>query len=107
MSDTSYELECIKWFVDRAYGNVLIIGLGLGVILEQLKHCRITILEIDQEVVDLVQPDHKVIIGDAYDYRPNENYDCIWIDTWRMDKSRLLRWKKYGTIVGIWPDGNW
>jgi hypothetical protein len=60
MSDTIAEIEDCRIFYRRAYGRVLIHGLGLGCLLQALllkdnvEH--IDVVEIDQDVIDLVSP---------------------------------------------------
>ena len=77
----------------QAKGNVLIAGLGIGMVLteilkkKEVKH--ITVIELSQDVVDLVSPyiKHKkleIICVDIFNWYPvnKEQYDTIYFDIW-------------------------
>lgn len=112
MSDTESELRDNNQFIKVASGHVLIMGLGLGCIIEKLIRKRsiksITVIEKYQDVIDLVlphirDPRLKVIHADCLEYTPaeNEKYDYIWHDIWdfidclNLPEMELLknRWK--------------
>lgn len=99
MSDTPMERFTNQEFINKAYGNVLIAGLGIGMVPAAIADKddveSITILEIDQEIIDLIEPlirkyvpnQHKIAIiqADAYKYPKSYNgnkYDSIWLDIW-------------------------
>jgi len=99
MSNTIMEYLTNMDFIIRAHGRVLINGLGLGTVLHPLlnKHVveSVTVIEFNQEVIDLVAPSFlhnpKVVIikGDAYTH-PVEDYDFIWHDIWSdIDPANL------------------
>lgn len=113
MSNTRMEIITNREFVLSAHGNVLINGLGLGMVVEQLlKKDRvehITIIEKDQTVIDLVAPVFKneervtIIKACAFEYQPPKGviYDFVWHDIWTyihpnnlVEMTRLHR--KYG-----------
>lgn len=94
-----------------SYDTVLIVGLGLGLVpqeLSEVNRCsKIEVLEIDQEMIDYtissghLNSDIKLIQGDIYNYTTTETYDLIIIDTiwhehemsnedYELLKSRLL-----------------
>ena len=94
-----------------SYDTVLIVGLGLGLVPQELsevnKCSKIDVLEIDQEIIDYtissghLNSDINLIQGDIYNYTTTETYDLIIIDTiWyahemsnedcELLKSRLL-----------------
>lgn len=103
--------------------NVLINGLGLGMVLKYaLAHEHVTgidVIECDKRIIELVGPtyasDRRVTIheGDAYDitWPPRRRWDAVWHDIWLdLDwcvnlpgMSKLHR--KYGTRAG-WQ-GSW
>lgn len=102
MSDTPMEIRSCAKPILEGHGNMLVIGLGLGMILHRLwligklEWTKITIIEKNQNVIDLispyfVHPNIKIIQADAFTWRPwaFEKYDCIWIDIWpdRSDKN--------------------
>ena len=94
-----------------SYDTVLIVGLGLGLVPQELsevnKCSKIDVLEIDQEIIDYtissghLNSDINLIQGDIYNYTTTETYDLIIIDTiwyehemtdedYGLLKSRLL-----------------
>ena len=74
-----------------SYDKVLIVGLGLGLVPQELsevnKCSKIDVLEIDQEIIDYtissghLNSDINLIQGDIYNYTTTETYDLIIIDT--------------------------
>ena len=94
-----------------SYDTVLVVGLGLGLVPQELsevnKCSKIDVLEIDQEIIDYtissghLNSDINLIQGDIYNYTTIETYDLIIIDTiwyehemtdedYGLLKSRLL-----------------
>lgn len=99
MSDTPMERYTNQKFIDSAYGDVLIGGLGIGMVPAALARNpqvkSITIVEKDPELIGLIGPrlkkavtsvPIKIIEGDAYTYPRNlqrpEHYDWAYIDIW-------------------------
>lgn len=99
MSDTPMERFTNQEFINYAFGKVLIAGLGIGMVPAALAHKEdvesITILEIDQEIIDLIEPLMRkyipnqdkitIIKADALTYPETydgEKYDCVWLDIW-------------------------
>lgn len=74
------------------YGDILVVGLGIGVIPQWLSNTmplvRTTILEIDSELIDVVESmDYlnskiNIISGDVYIYNSLKKYDAIIFDVW-------------------------
>ena len=74
-----------------SYDTVLVVGLGLGLVPQELsevnKCSKIDVLEIDQEMIDYtissghLNSDINLIQGDIYNYTTTETYDLIIIDT--------------------------
>ena len=74
-----------------SYDKVLVVGLGLGLVPQELsevnKCSKIDVLEIDQEIIDYnissghLNSDINLIQGDIYNYTTIETYDLIIIDT--------------------------
>lgn len=115
MSDTHMERRTNREFVSKAHGDVMIAGLGIGLILNALEDKvksgevkSITVYEKYQDVIDLVLPKYKhlpikVICKDILEYKPEkgETYDTIYFDIWpvigedNMKDIRMLhnRWK--------------
>jgi len=94
MSDTWMEQYTNHEIIEKANGNVLIAGLGIGLIILpiQAKECvkSIVIIEKYQEIIDLVLPHLplnnkvKVICADIDTYEPKNNikFDTIYFDIW-------------------------
>lgn len=94
MSDTSMEQRTNSDFCGRAHGDVLVGGLGIGMILlavqdkENVK--SITVLEKYQEVIDMVASQLdlndkvKIVQADVYEWKPinSQRFDCIYMDIW-------------------------
>ena len=93
LSDTENERNTNYEVVRRAKGNVLIAGLGIGMILHPIlkkqKVLSVTVIEKCADVIALVGPTvkHKkmtIIEGDIYEWKPAKGtkYDCLYFDIW-------------------------
>jgi len=103
MSDTPAEIRDAAEFIVYAAGNVLINGLGLGVVAEAVLRKKevdaVTIVEIEPEVAKMVgdylekkygDQRLRIIVADAVDYAKTvrngadlaEPYDVVWHDIW-------------------------
>lgn len=93
MSNTPAEIRDCYPFIQVAEGNILINGLGLGVLLAALlkkkEIKRITVIEIDKDVIALIAPSFKskkltIINDNAYEWNPPKGvkYDFVWHDIW-------------------------
>lgn len=94
MSDTPMEQESMRPVLRRARGNVLICGLGLGMVPLTLLSVNkrvsyITIVENNLEIVDLVWPKVRgdkvrLYVGDCFDIARDVGgrYDYIYVDIW-------------------------
>lgn len=115
MSDTPAELFDLRDFVQEATGNILLNGLGLGVVLdmclakEYVTHA--TVIEISHELIDLIGPHYQtkypnrvtIIHGDALEYTPKRGtrFNAVWHDIWpsisadNLETMKTLH-RKYG-----------
>lgn len=92
MSDTWYEKWTNYELLQNAKGEVLIAGLGIGMVVlalqEKQEVTSITVVEKEQEIVDLVKNslplNEKVTIvcSDIFEYIPTQKFDTIWFDIW-------------------------
>lgn len=96
MTDTPMEQKTNQEFVYRANGRVMVAGLGLGLVLHNLRKSveegkvkSIVIYEKFQDVIDLVMPlfqDMPIVCKceDILEYVPprEEKYDTIYFDIW-------------------------
>lgn len=117
MSDTDMEKDSNREVINRACGDVLLVGLGIGLLLHNLRQKiqegvvrSVTVYEKEQSVIDLVAPYYrdipnlKIVCRDIMEYRPpkEEKYDTIYFDIWstidydrNLPEIRMLhnRWK--------------
>ncbi len=96
MSDTPDEHRDHSSAIYKAKGRVLIAGLGIGMVAnEMLKKPEVehlTVIEVSEEVIALTGPHLKALHGDRltivhadiFTYTPpkGELYDTIWFDVW-------------------------
>jgi spermidine synthase len=92
MSDTPTEIFTNVEFVSHAHGDILIAGLGLGIMLKMLEEIpgvnKVTVIEKEEEIIQLVEdqlelPENfKIIQEDIFHYRPDRKYDVIYFDIW-------------------------
>lgn len=95
MSNTPMEKSTSFNFVADAEGDVLICGLGIGLVilplLENEKVKSIIVIEKYQDVIDIILPQIKphdkynklkVVCTDCFDYCTKEKFDTIFIDIW-------------------------
>lgn len=91
MSDTDAEIDDFLPFLRRASGRVLIAGLGMGLLVENLLKSdeieKIVVVEIDKNVVRMtgrqITDDRLHIIqADFLKWIPEENFDFGWYDIW-------------------------
>ena len=127
MEDTESEANQAHNFLSAATGDVLLAGLGLGMVIKPLLDnesvTSITIVEKFQEVIDLVwkntpQSDKvELIKDDIYSWEPKKKFDVAWFDSWIYpfdgeDPVGTYKTKmktKYESSVGVgyfWPDGS-
>lgn len=94
MSDMPMEYRSSAEFLEEAYGDVLIAGLGLGLniiaLQEKSEVNSITVVEKHEEVIDLVYPylplkkKCTVICSDIFDYvpPPTHKFQTMYFDIW-------------------------
>lgn len=122
MSDTPNEIDDIREPIRRASGNVLVNGLGLGVlvnaILTKPTVSRVTVIEISEDVIQLVGAHYQkqygerlhIVNADALKYKPTNGdyYSVAWHDIWdnicadNLPQMKTLH-RKYGRICD-WQD---
>ena len=101
MSDTSMEHRTNWEVVHEARGNVLIAGLGLGMILhpilEKPEVTHVTVVEKYKDVIALVRPTVPnkkltLIEGDIYEWLPEKGakFDAIYFDIWAEQSTDCL-----------------
>lgn len=114
MSNTPMEVETNLSFIRVAKGNVLINGLGLGMVLTAILNkadvTHVTVIEIDHAVIRLTSPHFQshidsgkltIIQHDCFTYKPAKGvtFDAVWHDVWdsicadNLDDMRRLKLK--------------
>lgn len=103
MSNTLMEQRTNRYFCCNAHGDVLIGGLGIGMIIMDIQDkenvTSITVIEKNQEVIDLVASQLplndkvKIICADVFAWKPDKGvkYDCIYMDIWNYVNSEVFK----------------
>ncbi len=122
MSDTPAEKRDHWGPVHHAQGHCLILGLGLGMVVNAIalkpEVTKVTVIEISPDVVALVAPSlHpkiNVVVADALEWKPpkGESYGVVWADIWsdlctdnRPEMTKLKRrYSRRSDWVGCWAD---
>ena len=101
MSDTEMEKRTNANFVRNAHGNVLIGGLGIGLILLAIQDKpeveKIVVVEKHREVIDLVKDQLplnekvEVVNADVWEYTPAEKFNTIYMDIWNYINTDVYR----------------
>ena len=120
MSLNPNEIETMKPFIDKAKGNVLVLGLGMGYVpfMMALKSevKSVTIIEKDPEIIglfnSLIYPNFKnkekikIIEDDAINYVKKQNkYDYIFADLWHSPEDGLslfVQLKRINKSIDCW-----
>lgn len=89
MSCSPAELESVAPLYRAAVGDVVVMGLGLGVLLAAVKHKpgvrSVTVVEMDPRVVTLCEhllDGVEVVVADARVWRPDRTFDVVLADIW-------------------------
>ena len=103
MSTTPMEMRTNMGFLWNAHGDVLIGGLGIGMIIlaaqERQDVKSITVIEKFQDCIDLVTSQVpfnekvKIICADVFDWKPDggQKFDCIYMDVWSYVNSDVYK----------------
>lgn len=102
MSDTPMERKTNAEFVRKAHGNVLVAGLGLGLILHPILAkedvTSVTVVEKYEDVIALIGPTVQhpklaIVQGDIYTWKPAKGtkYDTIYFDVWAEQSTDTLK----------------
>lgn len=103
MSDTDMEKRTNAEFCSKAHGDVLIGGLGIGLIVLAIQDKpevnSITILECNQDVIDLVATQLpltnkvKIVNADVFIWKPDKGirYDTIYMDIWPLISKEIYQ----------------
>lgn len=104
MSVIPHEINTMKKPIENAFGNVLVVGLGLGYFAYMISNKEevdsITIIEKDNKIISLFEKEIlsqfknknkiKIINDDAFEYMKNmPSFDYAFIDIWHNVKDGL------------------
>lgn len=105
MWDIPVERKAQKELADKAFGDVLVAGYGLGMVQKYLsrnpKVKSIITVEKLPEVIKEVKRVYKkiygdVVIDDFYKYRTDRKFDCVIGDVWEdIAEEFLYKYKKF------------
>jgi len=90
MSDTPDEISDHLPFTHKSSGDILIAGLGLGMVasacIKRNQVNSVTVVEINPDVIALVKPHLdkriRIVQADANTYKPDQIFDMVWLDIW-------------------------
>ncbi len=123
MQDSLAEYNEHQWLWDNATGDVLIGGLGIGLVHQKLMDnpavTSVTIIENSQDVIDLVwehcpkDDTFTLITADIETWNPpaNSSWDIAWFDTWLDDNPLKIqeykelmnnRYNPFCSKIGFW-----
>lgn len=99
MWDTPRERELQKNIAKKAFGDVLVVGYGFGIIVEFLiknpKIKSITIVEKYEEIIKKMKKPNKIygkiVINDFYKLSEAQKFDCIIGDIWQDIDTEFLK----------------
>lgn len=103
MSDTDMEKNTNRKFCSKAYGDIIIGGLGIGMIIMAIQDKpevkSITVIEKNQEVIDMVasQLDFNekvnIICADVFEWKPERGvkYDMAYMDIWNWINEDIYK----------------
>ena len=113
MSNTPDEIRDFRYFLNQAEGNILINGLGIGVLVKALIQKEnvqaITIIENSKDVIRLSGPTYSsnpkvtIIHADCFTWQSpkGKRYNAVWHDIWdtissdNLEEMKKLH-RKYG-----------
>lgn len=123
MQDSYAEYAEHQWLWDNAIGDVLIGGLGIGLVhqtlLDNPNVTSVTVVENSLDVIDLIwnncvkDETFSLVVADieTWEIPEGSTWDVAWFDTWLIDNPlSMLAYKqlmetKYGSVVttiGSW-----
>jgi len=105
MSNSIQEKELCLNIIEHSFGEVLIAGFGIGLIvlpiMNKIEVESIEIVELQKEVIDLISTQLtlndkvKIINDNIYSYIPEKKYDTIYVDTVSVemcnDREKIVR----------------
>ncbi|KAB7891370.1 hypothetical protein [Poseidonibacter ostreae] len=109
MSDSFMEKRTNQDFINKANGDVLIAGLGIGMIILAIQDKEdvrsITVVEICEELKDIVMVGLEkvlndkvtIIIEDINKFKPTKKYDTVYCDIWNTIDG--INWEEMKSLT--------
>ena len=95
MSNTEVEIETNQVILKKAFGDVLLIGLGINLINDQvldLESVNSTdTVENNKWIINNVPTKTNLLIGNYQTYKYTKKYDVIWFDAYDSLDQKLLK----------------
>ena len=104
MSNTQLEITTHQKAIEKAKGEILVAGLGLGMFLTAIKNKKevkkIVVVEKSKEIIQMIGKYYKdskieIINEDIFDFSTKDKFDLIWIDIWNDFNNYNLEEMEY------------
>jgi hypothetical protein len=109
VAKTNREIKELYSSFDLAYGDVLITGLGFGIISLWVANkpgvTSVTVIENSQDVIDLFLANNElpenvtIILGDADNYTTDTHYDCLLLDHFKDGDERPFTYARVQNVA--------
>ena len=125
MTDEGFEMDELEHAAEVVHGNVVVAGLGLGLVVDEMARNpmvdEITVVEVCRNIIDLVgwkyigDPMLTIVEGDAYEFPHRhvfEKLDWVYLDIWDDDSGATYperqdlraQWEPYCSNVLVWAE---
>jgi hypothetical protein len=108
ITKSNREIKELYSSFDLAYGDVLITGLGFGIlalwVADKPEVTSVTVIEYSQDVIDLFLASNelpskvKIIKANADTYTTDEHYDCLLLDHFKDGDPRAFTYERVRTV---------
>ena len=109
VTKSNREIKELYSSFDLAYGDVLITGLGFGIISLWVANkpgvTSVTVIENSQDVIDLFLANNElpenvtIILGDADNYTTDTHYDCLLLDHFKDGDERPFTYARIQNVA--------
>lgn len=109
ITKTNREIKELYSSFDLAYGDVLITGLGFGIlalwVANKPEVTSVTVIENSQDVIDLFLAHNKlpekvtIILSDADNYTTDKHYDCLLLDHFKDRDERPFTYARIQNVA--------
>jgi hypothetical protein len=109
VTKSNREIKELYSSFDLAYGDVLITGLGFGIlalwVANKPEVTSVVVIENSQEVIDLFLQSNelpekvKIILGDADSYRTDTHYNCVLVDHFKDGDKKAFTYIRVQNVA--------